>query len=100
MFQSLKQGNIGPKGDRGETGIPVSLIPGKVYKFHTVSKSFLRASFFLLGGGVKSDLGPEGDDRPEILRECQDACKGYCYIRIFCCCRKPFIYYVIVIYAN
>ena len=34
-------------------------------------------------GGVNltppSDLGPEGADRREILHECQDTCKEYCY---------------------
>ena len=41
-------------------------------------------SKFLLGGGggqltPPSDLGPKGANRREILHECQDTCKEYCY---------------------
>ena len=57
---------------------------------------------FLLGGGVNltppSDLGPEGADRREILHGCEDTSKEYCYEEKNC--RKRFIYYIIIIYAN
>ena len=54
-------------------------------------------SKFLLGG-PPSDLGPEGADRCENLHGCQDTCKEYCFKKRNC--RKRFIYYIIIIYAN
>ena len=57
---------------------------------------------FTGGGGVNltppSDLGPEGADRREILHGCEDTSKEYCYEGKNC--RKRFIYYIIIIYAN
>ena len=55
-------------------------------------------SKFLLGGGGGQDLGPEGADRREILHGCEDTSKEYCYEKKNC--RKRFIYYIIIIYAN